>query len=135
MYLQEARLTCKKEVLHAVFLHGFHLFALWRLAIFMVLGHEFGILHGPSNKVLGQCEQVLLQILWGLQVGIHLDPLGTTRQGNTGKHIYQYNYNGEEWGVQTSLNPFALQLLMQNACVISCTAFARDDCIKSCVKL
>ena len=75
MYLQEARLTCKKEVLHAVFLHGFHLFALWRLAIFMVLGHEFGILHGPSNKVLGQCEQVLLQILWGLQVGIHLDPL------------------------------------------------------------
>ena len=101
----------------------------------MVLGHEFGILHGPSNKVLGQCEQVLLQILWGLQVGIHLDPLGTTRQGNTGKHIYQYNYNGEEWGVQTSLNPFALQLLMQNACVISCMVFARDDCIKSCVKM
>jgi hypothetical protein len=105
----------------------------------MVLGHEFGILHGPSNKVLGQCEQVLLQILWGLQVGIHMDPLGTTRQGqgNTGKHIYiyQYNYNGEEWGVQTSLNPFALQLLMQNACVISCMVFARDDCIKSCVKM
>ena len=58
-----ARLTCKKEVLDAVFLHCVLLFARWRCAIFMVPGNEFGIFHGSSHKVLGQGEQLLSQIL------------------------------------------------------------------------
>ena len=49
----DARLTCKKEVLHAVFLHCFLVFVRWRQAIFMVPGDEFGIWYGTSNKVLG----------------------------------------------------------------------------------
>ena len=76
--LHDARLTCRKEVLHAVFLHCFLLFVRWRRAIFMVPGNKFGIFHGTSNKVLGQGEHILPHC--GCKSG-NLDLLGSQ-----GKH-------------------------------------------------
>ena len=129
--LREARLTCEEEVLNAIFLQSFHLFALWRLAIFMVPGQKFGILHGPSSKVLCQCKQVLLQILWRLQVW------WSTRQGKQRKPRIKYIFS--RMAKSGSQQPRIFSTLNHPAadaeCICSCKAFARDDCIKSCLKM